>query len=83
MFTGRVIDGVEAAAIGLANRCVPDDQLEAAVARHRDGDRREQLVHQPHRQAARRRQAKACRWVTASPSKPRTAPAPGPTWSNG
>jgi len=27
MFSGRVIDGAEAAAIGLANRCVPDDQL--------------------------------------------------------
>ncbi len=31
MFTGRVISGTEAATIGLANRCVPDDQLDAAV----------------------------------------------------
>ena len=29
MYSGRVVEGLEAAAIGLANRCVPDDQLEA------------------------------------------------------
>lgn len=29
MFTGRKCDGAEAAAIGLANLCVPDDELEA------------------------------------------------------
>jgi enoyl-CoA hydratase len=32
MYTGRVITGAEAAAIGLAVRCVPDDELDAAVA---------------------------------------------------
>jgi enoyl-CoA hydratase/carnithine racemase len=33
MYSGRVIDGEEAAAIGLAVRCVPDDELlDAAVA---------------------------------------------------
>ena len=33
MYSGRVIDGEEAAAIGLAVRCVPDEELlEAAVA---------------------------------------------------
>lgn len=31
MFSGRVIDGQEAAAIGLANRCVPDDDLMPAA----------------------------------------------------
>jgi len=31
MFSGRVIQGPEAAAIGLANRCVPDDELTAAA----------------------------------------------------
>lgn len=31
MFTGRVVEGREAAAIGLANLCVPDEQLESAV----------------------------------------------------
>ncbi len=31
MFTGRVISGAEAATIGLANSCVPDDQLAATV----------------------------------------------------
>ena len=31
MFSGRVITGQEAAAIGLANRCVPDDQLMSAA----------------------------------------------------
>jgi len=30
MFSGRVISGVEAAAMGLANRCVPDSDLMAA-----------------------------------------------------
>jgi enoyl-CoA hydratase/carnithine racemase len=29
MCTGRELDGIEAAAVGLANRCVPDDALEA------------------------------------------------------
>jgi enoyl-CoA hydratase/carnithine racemase len=29
MLTGRVVSGAESAAIGLANLCVPDDQLEA------------------------------------------------------
>ncbi|MBL6690518.1 MAG: enoyl-CoA hydratase/isomerase family protein [Pseudomonadales bacterium] len=29
MFTGRVVTGPEAAQIGLANECVPDDQLQA------------------------------------------------------
>lgn len=29
MFTGRVVSGPEAAQIGLANECVPDDQLQA------------------------------------------------------
>lgn len=32
MFTARRIDGTEAARIGLADRCVPDDALEGAVA---------------------------------------------------
>jgi enoyl-CoA hydratase len=32
MYTGRVVTGAEAAAIGLAVRCVPDDELDAAVA---------------------------------------------------
>jgi enoyl-CoA hydratase/carnithine racemase len=31
MYTSRLISGQEAAAIGLANRCVPDDQLNSAV----------------------------------------------------
>ena len=31
MFTGRVVAGKEAAEIGLANLCVPDDQLEQAT----------------------------------------------------
>ena len=32
MFTCRAMDGAEAAAIGLANRCVPDDEFDAAIA---------------------------------------------------
>ena len=32
MFTGRIVSGAEAAAIGLAVRCVPDDELDAAIA---------------------------------------------------
>ena len=32
MFTGRPISGLEAQAIGLVNRCVPDDELDAAVS---------------------------------------------------
>jgi enoyl-CoA hydratase len=32
MFTGRRIDGTAAAGIALVNRCVGDDQLDAAVA---------------------------------------------------
>jgi enoyl-CoA hydratase/carnithine racemase len=32
MFTGRPIDGEEAAAIGLANRCVPDDLLDTTLS---------------------------------------------------
>ncbi|MEX2080428.1 MAG: enoyl-CoA hydratase-related protein, partial [Dehalococcoidia bacterium] len=31
MFTGRNVAGAEAAAIGLANACVPDDQLDSYV----------------------------------------------------
>ena len=31
MFSGRVVSGAEAARIGLANRCVPDDQLMEAA----------------------------------------------------
>ncbi|MCU1503781.1 MAG: enoyl-CoA hydratase, partial [Ilumatobacteraceae bacterium] len=31
MFTGRVVDGAEAARIGLANRCVPDEQFDAVL----------------------------------------------------
>ena len=37
MFSGRVVRGAEAAAMGLANRCVPDDELmSAAIAMGRD-----------------------------------------------
>jgi enoyl-CoA hydratase len=32
MFTGRTIDGAAAASIALANRCVPDEQLDTVVA---------------------------------------------------
>ena len=32
MYTGRVVDGAEAAQIGLAVRCVPDAELDGAVA---------------------------------------------------
>ena len=32
MFSGRAVDGREAAAIGLANRCVPDAELETVTA---------------------------------------------------
>ena len=32
MFTGRPVPGPEAARVGLADRCVPDDELDAAVA---------------------------------------------------
>ena len=32
MFSGRVVSGAEAAEMGLANRCVPDDQLTDAAA---------------------------------------------------
>jgi enoyl-CoA hydratase/carnithine racemase len=32
MLSGRIVDGREAAAIGIANRCVPDAELEAATA---------------------------------------------------
>lgn len=32
MYTGRVVEGAEAARIGLANRCVADDELDGAVA---------------------------------------------------
>lgn len=31
MFSGRVVGGAEAAAMGLANRCVPDDELMSAA----------------------------------------------------
>jgi enoyl-CoA hydratase/carnithine racemase len=31
MYTGRVVEGTEAAAIGLANRCVPDTELDEAT----------------------------------------------------
>jgi len=31
MFSGRVVSGAEAAAMGLANRCVPDDELMSAA----------------------------------------------------
>ncbi|MGD8831948.1 MAG: enoyl-CoA hydratase/isomerase family protein [Pseudomonadales bacterium] len=31
MFSGRVVDGAEAAAVGLANRCVPEDELMTAA----------------------------------------------------
>jgi enoyl-CoA hydratase/carnithine racemase len=31
MFSGRVVGGAEAVAIGLANRCVPDDELMASA----------------------------------------------------
>lgn len=31
MYSGRVVSGAEAAAMGLANRCVPDDQLDPAT----------------------------------------------------
>lgn len=31
MYTGRPIDGEEAASIGLANRCVPDDRLDETI----------------------------------------------------
>jgi enoyl-CoA hydratase/carnithine racemase len=32
MFTGRTVGGQEAASIGLAHRCVADDQFDAALA---------------------------------------------------
>ena len=31
MFSGRVVTGEEAVSLGLANRCVPDDQLQQAA----------------------------------------------------
>jgi enoyl-CoA hydratase/carnithine racemase len=32
MYTGRVVTGAEAASIGLAVRCVPDEEFDASVA---------------------------------------------------
>jgi len=40
ILTGRTINGREAAEIGLASRCVPDDRLPAAVEESLDGLRR-------------------------------------------
>ena len=83
MFTSRRIGGADAAAIGLVDHCVPDDELDDDRRRAGGGDRGQLGGHEPHRQGTARRPRRAHAHRSAPPRADAAARARPTTWRSG